>query len=342
MGSGLESRTSRALFFSVRTGRCERRASRSGLRLWLSTRLSIWSDADEPLTIADDTIGDRLELQPFSGLSLQNEIWWFPESSEGQTLTSQRQFFLIGEDRAGHGLLVGQPGNSFMITQLVAAVPGSANLDGGARRELSSWFGPDADYWVIDLATRERSLTKAQDLALTPWVPYTQPLPAVGATIFLDAAEIGHTFTLHSRPMGGEEQLQSVVAEAVFAQPGSWSTGYVDEDGIIHTLDHTGAEIAVSAAASAQVRGSVGLGMQFWLTRDADGASTPVQMAGVIGAPQWVLSGTLPPQPPAMTRIPLRVPQPAVSWTARCIIPGEPWMIDVPLTVDDRRAAHRR
>ena len=102
------------------------------------------------------------------------------------------------------------------------AVPDTANLAGGARRELSSTFSPSAsDFWIIDLTTQESSATNALDLADATWAPYLGPLPTLFARFYMHGAEVGNTFTLHTRASGGTEQLQSVVVEALNAQLGS-------------------------------------------------------------------------------------------------------------------------
>ena len=256
-------------------------------------------------------------------------MWHWPEDDLGHINPTMQQFFLIGEDRATHGFLLGQPGNSFYVAQLGQPVPHSANLEGGSRRELLSVFNPGSDFWLIDLNSHERSPTNALDLALAAWQSYTQQLPALFATFYLDAAEAGHTFTLHSRAPGGSEQLQSVTADALNASAGSWTPCYVDEGGTIYTTDHTGADIVVLPGCGV-FRAPVGLGMEFWLTRDGDGASTPVQTAINSGAPQGALFGAFPPLPPQVTRIEVRVPAPAETWFGWCFDAE----VSFPITVD--------
>ncbi len=195
----------------------------------------------------------------------------------------------------------------FYVAQLDQPVADTVSLTGGQRREVSSLFSPwTSDFWLIDLNTLERSRTNALDLApvveegIVQWQPYAETLPVLSAGIYLDAAEAGRTFTLHSRAPGGPENFQSFALEPLNVTEGSWDPGYVDVDGTIHTVDHTGAEIVVPPGSGA-FRAPVGLGMEFWLSRDLDGASSPIQVAINSGAPQWALFGSFPPRPERLT-----------------------------------------
>lgn len=206
---------------------------------------------------------------------------------------------MIGGDRYDHRFLLGQPGGAFYVGQVDREHP-THNLPGGSRWKLTSSYDPAANlFWVIDLGKHERSPTNALDLAVTSWSAYTTPaLPVVQATFYLDAAEAGNRFTVHSRAPGGVDRTDSIVADALWAPLGSWDPGHVDTDGTIHTTDHTDTEITIPPGG-AWFRAPLGRGMEFWITRDDDETFTPHQTVDYIGAPQWTLFGAfLPPLPP--------------------------------------------
>ena len=161
--------------------------------------VSIWTDADQSLTIFDDSVGDHLEWSAANGNDLRLAGWFFPETSPGYPNPTNQQFLLVGTDRSSHGFLLAQ-GGAFYVAQMGRTLNG---LPGGTRRELCALGSPAADFWVIDLTTHERSQTNALDLAVTPWVAYAPALPLVQVTFYLDAAEAGHSFTLFSRAPGG-------------------------------------------------------------------------------------------------------------------------------------------
>ena len=309
-------------------GRGGASAAHWGLEIYLGsqTRISIWSDSEQPFTLVDDTVGDRLEWSIASGYDLRLSNWHWPEDELGQTTPTMRQYFLIGEDRANHGFLLGQPGGSFYVAQPGQPIAGTAGMAGGARRELSSSFSPwVSGFWIIDLNTQERSPTHALDLASLEngWVHYTGTLPTLFARYYMEGAEAGNTFTLHARAPGGSEHLQSVVVEPLVVPPGSWDMGGdVLSDGTISdTIDHTGAAITIPPG-NGFFRAHVGLGMEFWLTRDADGASSPVHTALGSGYPQWDLRGAFPPLQPQTIRFDVRVPASSSDqWMAYFIIP---------------------
>ena len=307
------------------------------------TRISLLSDTDQPLTLVDDTIGDRLDWSIADGSELRLSNWYWPENELGQILPATRQFFLIGDDRANHGFLLGQPGGAFYVAQVGSVLPGTADAFGGLRRELSSSFSPGSPtFWMIDMNTSERSPDNALDLARAEWASYAQPLPTLFAHFYMSGAEVGHTFTLHSRPSGGSEQLQSVTVEALNPSPGSWWVGDVAEDGTISTSDHTGAELIIPPG-NGLFRAHVGVGMEFWLTRDADGASSPVFSVVDVIYPQWSLLGAFPALAPQTTRIDVRVPSPAEQWTANCYVPdgnGSFYTDTFPITADGEGALY--
>ncbi len=289
----------------------------------LATHLSIWADVDLGVAISDDTNGDFFHMQTgaFNDPDQRLVQWFREDGSTGVPSASDRQFFLIGEGRATHGFLLEQPGGAFYLAQVGSVVPGTANLPGGPRRELSSLFDPSAaDFWILDLTTLQRSSSHTLDLALASWVPYTAPLPTRYFRFFLDGQETGRTFTLHSRSPGGSEQLQSVIAEPLNSFTLYSDVGYFDEEGTLYTMDHLYGPITVPNG-SASFEGQIGLGMEFWLTRDADGAASPRRLVAPSGAPHASLLGAFPPLPPPTTRVPVRVPDPSETWLAYCYAP---------------------
>ena len=121
------------------------------------------------------------------------------------------------------------------------------------------------EYQLLDLTANEKSPRGQTSLAVqagqpSVWQPNDIAPPEVPVTVWLDPAETGHSFTVWSQAPGGPERFVQVTA-----QRGSDSgTGVILADGSYRWL----------AARSAWIQSTVGYGMQFWLTRDADNAGS--------------------------------------------------------------------
>ncbi|RYD85801.1 MAG: hypothetical protein EOP84_01245 [Verrucomicrobiaceae bacterium] len=263
-------------------------------------------DADYPFQLLDLTSGDTLTFPSAKGTSpfdTRTMTW-----SNASGIASQ--YFLVGPDRAGHSMLLAHPGGVFSLATPAQQI-NSANAASGEVPplfEVSALYASNMGFWMIDLATKERSPTNETNLTLSLWSPSTQSVPAKQVMIYLSPSHEGQTFTLHSRARGGAVQMQSVVASIVETSVGSWDPGYVDVDGTIYTLDENGNELVIPPGSCA-VRGVVGFGMEFWLTRDADGASGPIMVMGNTASGQWA-HGAFPELPPArpLSWVQFRVP----------------------------------
>ena len=108
----------------------------------------------------------------------------------------------------------------------------------------------------MDLTTYLRSPSWDTYPVWATWVESPGLTPLVAVQIGLDAQEDGHRFTVHSRASDGPEILSSVVADA-------GSLGF-----------------------------SVGAGMEFWVTRDADGASSLAGGGAWVADPSQTTTGS--------------------------------------------------
>lgn len=169
-----------------------------------------------------------------------------------------RQYFVVDSGRQGHLFLLAQPNGAFFPARSGAASP-------GGFFEVSAPFDLGFEYQLLDLTANEKSPRGQTSLAVqagqpSVWQPNDIAPPEVPVTVWLDPAETGHSFTVWSQAPGGPERFVQVTA-----QRGSDSgTGVILADGSYRWL----------AARSAWIQSTVGYGMQFWLTRDADNAGS--------------------------------------------------------------------
>jgi hypothetical protein len=108
-------------------------------------------------------------------------------------------------------------------------------------------------FWVVDFSTGLRSPTGATDLRYG-WAADTGSYGIVSVSFLFDPVSAGECYTLHWQLPGQAEVMQSLTAASSglgWAQLGDWSSA--DESGTVW------------------VTGSVALGANYWLTRDADG-----------------------------------------------------------------------
>jgi hypothetical protein len=260
-------------------------------------RLQVWVDTDQPFTLLDTTVFDYLEVPAPGSTAIVNpgDNWLLTD--EMGTFPSNHHYFLISSDRVGDTFLVALAGGQvYMLPILGSPAPVSGSNPVQYRFELgvTGWSG--GDFWVIDLTTNQRSQSGLIDLADLPWIANTAPPPVGQAFIFLDPNQVGQTFTLHSRAAGGTEHLQSVTANGLDCNVGSWVIGSMDEN-FLYTTGHAGEELTIPEGAGFIIA-TVGYAMEFWLTRDSDGATCPVQSMPVAPVAQWWFPGVFSPPPP--------------------------------------------
>lgn len=186
-----------------------------------------------------------------------------------------RLYFVVQGDRADHTFLLYQPGGAWF-----EAVAGS--LYGPFDRQFSALYDPAQNFRIVDTTTIEMAPWGLD--YLTVWEPIDLPVPEVPATLWLDPAENGHTFTFHSRAAGGAERMQPVIAT-----PGNNENAFTISENWVQPH-------------SPRVQASLGCGMEFWLTRDADGSESSHFLhitEGYPGRPaaMWALPGAFPPLP---------------------------------------------
>jgi hypothetical protein len=172
---------------------------------------------------------------------------------------------------------------------------------------MAPWYSSPA-FSIIDLATNERSNSGEFNLAVAQWSPNTAPLPVRELLMFFDPNQVGQEFTLHSRLAGGAIHRQTFTVPALDCSPGVWDhqlQGEMDESSLSIT-DRLGNPITVNEGAGYQF-GMVAVGLDFWLTRSSDQASSPVWGDGNSnGGILALFSVFSPPPPPPPSRVTVR------------------------------------
>lgn len=259
---------------------------------WLQINFG-W-DSNQPFLLLDVTASEWLSFDP-QGVELLDARTSTFGNNSGSTYW---QYFLVPVEREDHPFVLAQ-GPVFYIASRSSSE--WVSVDGSAvYTELRApLYSGAMDFSLIDLATH--ALSPAGRTLLSPevWEPYTGPMPLAWVQFCLDPGQAGQSFTLHSRADGGSECQQqvfpSILANTNPSMDAYW-TPYTAPDG------------------AWMLGASVGYGMEFWLTRAADGASSPHfwhtgQGFNGQALPIWnLLSGVFPPLSPPPIRINLRLP----------------------------------
>lgn len=216
---------------------------------------------------------------------------------------------LLPADRSGHSfaLLQQAPDGILLSSPLVAGSFISGTENGGAvsYQGGSSTYDPGLPFWIMDLSMHELAPMNTAQPGSEGWTLDASQYPLRSLVICFDPAEDGHSFTVHRRAVGGPEMRTSAVA----AYGSGFALPYFDV--------------------------AVGQGMECWVTRDADGAASPVVSMLAIGAnAAWDLSGLFPALPPQTTRIDVRLPLPPEEWVMAHASASMSGSYSVGLTVD--------
>lgn len=215
-----------------------------------ATHLVAWLDATRDYTLYDGSTGEYLSLTISAStlaVDVRPETW---SGGGGQP----RLYFLAGLDRSTHCFMVYQPDGAWYPASPFGWSPGE--YQNQAALEFSSAYDPTQSFYIVDVTTNTMAMQET-DLQAAQWQPNSLPMPVVPVDIWLDARERVHTFTVHSRADGGSEELQSLKP---IVGVGTDST----------IIDANGNELFTPAGSSV-LRVSVGLDMEFWVTRDIDG-----------------------------------------------------------------------
>ncbi len=202
-----------------------------------------------------------------------------------------RRYFLVPEGRVGHPFSLCQPGGVAYPLTVRADVP-LGYYDSSAAGyltafEASATLDPTKPFWIVDMLTYERTENGATDLTSANWVYDPSSIPMVGVTVIIEGRELGHRFKVYSR--AGDGPVISASAVAGLAADAGWN-GY--------TYDHSW-NVMDLPTGTAALTFSVGVGMEFWITRDADGISTAPWIAETFsGGPMlWSALGAFPDPP---------------------------------------------
>ncbi|MHA3771624.1 hypothetical protein ACXR0O_08815 [Verrucomicrobiota bacterium sgz303538] len=263
--------------------------------------LEIDVDSSEPFTIRDDTYNYFFDLGTewvgyagsVSPLVLSPLGWSTLAGND------QLQVFQVDANRAGHTFVLCQPDqagnpslwfNTSTSTELnrlnqqgVFAWP-----SGATSFEAYALYDPTKPFWLVDLSSQPpvRSSVNEIDLVSTPWTHEANLVPLVEIAInlyYANSDQVGRHFTLHSRFVGGVEQLQSLQA--------------------------------VADGNNISVKGVVAAGAEFWLTRDADQAvALNPRVLSFDGTTSTTYEAEylppLPPPPPPSATVQIRVLEP--------------------------------
>ncbi len=214
-----------------------------------------------------------------------------------------RRYFLLPEDRASHPFSLCQPGGvAYPVSVRSDApltyldTPSAPNLISHTAYEASATFDPAQTFWIVDMVTYERTPNGATDLTSATWTYDPASIPMAGVTVLVEGGEVGHRFKAHSRAVDGTVSQAAAVA------------GLASDAGLnSYTYDHSWNVVELPTGIAA-LTFSVGLGMEFWITRDADGVSSAIWRAETAsGGPLlWSALGTFPDPPQRATPLEAR------------------------------------
>ena len=158
-----------------------------------------------------------------------------------------------------------------LLGMYVTAPDGSSAFRSyGFFNAVANTYGLAGSYYLVDLTTHEQAPANSAELAFTAWAPLTLSTPPMSPFVLVSASDGSGSYTFHT----SSGSLQSVTPY--------WSSG---------------TDPATNASwAGYVVSGSAGLGETFWVTRDADNASSP-QALMVLNSQFQDWSGSFPPLP---------------------------------------------
>ncbi len=175
-------------------------------------------------------------------------------------------YFIVDSSRQNHNLaVVHTNGTTYLAGVDQYGISGyfwDSGWIGDPIFTAGALFDPSNPFRVVDLTTNEQCSIGETFTPAGTWEPFTLPPPVREVTLYLDAAEAGNAFTIHSQADGGAEMLQSAMANPVSI----WSSFFA-ADGTYHMADYP---FGILNFATLSV--VIGEGMTFWVTRDYDGA----------------------------------------------------------------------
>ena len=224
------------------------------------------STAPNDMVLLDISTNERASLPDSAGggeIVIPPSAW----SNPGNPGAPRMVHFAVPYDRSSHEFAVQQGGASYnaSTTSSYQSVWNSNfnQWDSEMICTGSALFDPALPFRIVDISTtpREQCAENETYTVLGPWEPVPVPPPLQMVTMYLDAAEAGNTFTIHSQAPGGAEMLHSATATAVtltnYFYTYDWSWYQIDSN-----YPQTFAAITVP----------IGEGMTFWATRNFEGA----------------------------------------------------------------------
>ena len=183
------------------------------------------------------------------------------------------RYFAIPDTRVAHSLFAGFPAGGWTamsagpVVWTYGAYPNNQPVSLHYFVGLAPAMGEnmDASLYLVDRTDNRKTPWAQTDVrASADWVfdPDYLTFPLVQVRVTMEACEVGHTFTVHSRLPNLPERLTPCAAQA-------------------------------GTAGAGELSFAVGAGLQFWITRDAENGSTPQRMAPATGT--WA-AGTNPAQ----------------------------------------------
>ncbi len=273
--------------------------------------LNLDVDLSDSLILFDTSAGDSATLPLvygfYSNYQSGGGSGWVPSdiAESGFTVppgSPPVRWFSVPAERRYHAFVLSQPGGvnfPLTVSDSVTTWQEGAALHSFTAYEGHATFDPSQPFRIADLSTDEQAPLFATDLVSITWTAGSGEVPMAPATIYLEGREDGHRFTVHSRAPGGP-----VIAQSVTAAGGAYAASPVQGGGIAYDTASQAIEVV---AGSATLSFSVGRGMEFWITRDADGISSIGGAAGPMTAPAaavydgWLLYGVFPSAPQRST-----------------------------------------
>jgi hypothetical protein len=129
-------------------------------------------------------------------------------------------YFTLDTTRSGHSIAVMQGGTTTLATiaDFSDTIWGGMS-DGGSWESMTgsgfATFDPAQSFRVVDLTTQEQCGENVTNTAFATWEPIPVPPPVQMVTLYLDAAEAGNAFTIHSQAVAGWEMVNAVTASPV-------------------------------------------------------------------------------------------------------------------------------
>src|SRR5262245_19914782 len=165
---------------------------------WLELVVSI--DAEEPFQLYDMTTGETLPAVG-STQDVRQGAW----SASG---TSSVYFMIPWELRDRQFALSQlEYGTTYIANKSTWSFTPYIDINWGEQFEAWSLYDPTKPFRLVDITNSMQAPIGLTNLINAQWEPADPPL--VNVTFYVDAGNVGQTFTVHSRTISGAEHVQN-------------------------------------------------------------------------------------------------------------------------------------